>query len=151
MLAKAEAKYIRMASRKVRLVLDLIKGKSVEHAVFILENVNKRAADPVKRVVNSAFANLNHNRQDKFLAKDVIISDIRADEGPYLMRYRAATMGRATPVKHRTSMIKVELDKISGDVKNKKAEALSEKKNVSGNAVADKKTAAKPSKKSGKK
>jgi len=111
MLAKAEAKYVRVSARKVRLVLDLVKGRTVEEAVSILENVNKRAGQPVRKVIDSAFANLNFNKQEKFVAKDVVISNIRAEGGPYLMRYRAATMGRATPVRHRTAHILVELDK----------------------------------------
>jgi large subunit ribosomal protein L22 len=112
MIAKAEAKYIRMAPRKVRLVLDLVKGKTVEEAVYILDNVNKRASRPVKKVINSAFANVNQNKQEKILSKDVYISTIKADSGPYLMRYRAATMGRAAPIRHRMSHIYVEIDKI---------------------------------------
>lgn len=110
MQAKAEIKYIRVSPRKVRLVLDLVKGETVEKANFILGGVNKRAAVPVKKAINSAFANLNFNKQDKFVAKDVFISKIKADKGPVLMRYRAATMGRATPVRHKTAHIKVELE-----------------------------------------
>jgi large subunit ribosomal protein L22 len=112
MLAKAEAKYVRVSERKVRLVIDLIRGKTVEEAQFIMDNLNKRACVPVKKVLDSAFANVNHNRQDKFLSKDVFISGIRADGGPFLQRYRAATMGRATPIRHRTTHIYVELNKV---------------------------------------
>ena len=110
MLAKAEAKYIRMSPTKVRLVLDLVKGKTVEKANSILDNTNKRAARPIKKVVNSAFSNLNQGKKEKVLSKDVVISAAKADGGPFLQRYRAATMGRATPVRHRTSYIYVELD-----------------------------------------
>ena len=122
MLAKAEAKYIRLSPRKARLVLDLIKGKTVEQANYILDNVNKRAQKPIKKVLNSAFANANQNRTDKVLSKDAYISIIRADSGPYLMRYRAATMGRATPIRHRTSHIHVELEQVKEE-KPKKAAA----------------------------
>jgi large subunit ribosomal protein L22 len=120
MIAKAEAKYIRMSARKARLVVDLIKGKTVEEANFILDNVNKGASTPIKKVLGSAFANANHDRQEKFLSKDVFISSVRADGGPYFMRYRAATMGRATPIRHRTSHLYVELDKVSDKVIKKK-------------------------------
>lgn len=81
MLAKAEGKYIRIPSSKARLVLELIKGKTVEEANFILREVNKGACQPIKKVLGSAFANLNANRQDKFLEKEVIISKITADGG----------------------------------------------------------------------
>jgi len=113
MLAKAEVKYVRMSPRKIRLVIDLIKGKTVEEANSILDGVNKRASDPIKKVLGSAFANLNCNRQDKLISKDVLISAIRADGGPMLVRFRAATMGRATPIRHRTAHIYVELDRIA--------------------------------------
>lgn len=117
MLAKAKVKYVRISARKARLVIDLVKGKTVEQANYILDNVNKRARSPIKKVLNSAFANANHDRQEKLLSKDVFISDIKADGGPMLMRYRAATMGRATPVRHRTAHIYVEL----GELKSRKA------------------------------
>ncbi len=112
MLAKAEGKYIRIQSRKVRLVTDLVKGKTVEEAGYILNEINKSAAEPIAKVLNSAFANLNNNRQDKLLGNDVFISKITANEGPMLVRYRAATMGRASSIRHRTAHIYIELDKV---------------------------------------
>lgn len=114
MLAKAYGKYLRISPRKLGLVVDLIKGKTLEDAMAILDNINKRARFPLKKTINSAFANLNSVRSDKLLSKDVVITVLRAEGGPMLHRYRAATMGRATPVKHRTSHIYVELDKASG-------------------------------------
>ena len=120
MLAKAEAKYVRIASSKVRLVAELIKGKTVEEAEYILDNINKRAGRPLKKVVSSAFANLNFNKQVKVLSKDVIVSVVRSDEGPMLVRYRAATMGRATPVRHRTSHLYIELDTPAVKVQKKR-------------------------------
>ncbi|MFH1552731.1 MAG: 50S ribosomal protein L22 [Candidatus Omnitrophota bacterium] len=113
MLAKAETKYVRISARKTRLVIDLVKGKTVEEANSILDNVNKKACVPIKKTIGSAFANANHDRQEKFLSKDVFISAIRADGGPMLQRYRAATMGRATPIRHRTAHIYVELDAVA--------------------------------------
>ncbi|MDD3089423.1 MAG: 50S ribosomal protein L22, partial [Candidatus Omnitrophica bacterium] len=123
MLAKAYTKYIRMSARKVRLVIELVKGKNLEEAGAILDSVNKGAKEPIKKTINSAFSNLNCNRTDKLLAKDVVISELRAEGGPMLKRYRSASMGRATPIKHRTTHIYVELDgKVSsGGHKGKKA------------------------------
>jgi large subunit ribosomal protein L22 len=109
-----------MSARKARLVVDLIDGKTVEEANFILDNVNKKAAVSLKKALNSAFANANQNKQDKLLAKDMSISGIRVDDGPMLKRYRAATMGRATPIRHRTSHIYLELDKIAAKTGAKK-------------------------------
>ena len=129
MIAKAEGKYIRVSASKVRLVLDLLKGKTVEQAHFILDNVNKGAAIPVRKVLVSAFSNANNNRQEKFLSKDLYICGLRADVGPMLVRYRAATMGRATPVRHRTAHIRVELDQIkqSEPKKNKRVKSKDKK------------------------
>ncbi len=134
MLSKAEAKYVRISARKVRLVLDLVKGKTVEDAVAILDNVNKRAAGLVRKVVNSAFANANHERQEKLLSKDVIISGIRANGGPMLKRFRAATMGRASAIRHRTAHIRVELDEAPDKkvVKRDKKVATQNKKVATG-------------------
>ncbi|MFH1797845.1 MAG: 50S ribosomal protein L22 [Candidatus Omnitrophota bacterium] len=111
MLAIAEAKYIKAPASKTRLVLRLIKGKTVEEANSILNSVNKSACLYIKKVLNSAFSNANFNRQDKLLAKDVIISQIKADEGPMFKRFRAATMGRAAAIRHRTVHISVELER----------------------------------------
>ena len=124
MISKAEAKYVRVSARKTRLVLDLLKGKTVEEAIFILDNANKGASASIKKLINSAFANANQARQEKLLSKDVVISGIRADGGPMLRRYRAATMGRATPIRHRTAHIYVELDEVKQkETKKKKKEA----------------------------
>ncbi|MFH1846411.1 MAG: 50S ribosomal protein L22 [Candidatus Omnitrophota bacterium] len=120
MLAKAEAKYLRMSARKAGLVLELINGKTVEQAVAILDNVAKRACGPIKKVLKSAFANANNGKQDKFLEKDLIISKITADGGPMLRRYRAATMGRASIIRHRTTHLHVELDQKVNKVFQKK-------------------------------
>lgn len=111
MLAKAKLKYERISARKVRLVCDLIRGKTVEQASFILDNVNKRASGPLHKVLDSAVANANYNRQEKILLKDLVISAISANEGPMFKRYRAATMGRAATIRHRTAHIVIELDR----------------------------------------
>ena len=112
MIAKAEAKYVRMSPRKAGLVVDLIKGKTVEEANFILDNVNKGTVVPIKKVLGSAFANANFNRQEKFLSKELYISKLLANGGPMLVRYRAATMGRATSIRHRTTHLHVELETV---------------------------------------
>ncbi len=119
MLSKAQAKYIRVAPRKARLVIDLIKGKSVEDAEFVLENANKGAARPILKVLRSAFANANNEREEKLIAKNVIVSKIKIDGGPTMRRFRAATMGRAAIIRHRTSHIYVELDHAKEKMKSK--------------------------------
>ena len=119
MISKAKAKYIRTSPTKARLVIDLIKGKTVDEANAILDTVNKGASSSIKKVLNSAFSNANFNKQEKYLSKDVIISQIKVDGGPMLMRYRAATMGRATPIRHRTAHIYLELEVTRGKLQKK--------------------------------
>ncbi len=114
MLAKAYTKYVRISPRKAGLVVELVKGKNLEEALAILDHVNKKAGFSIKKTIDSAFANLNSRRSDKLLAKDVIISSLIAQSGPTLHRYRAASMGRATAIKHRMTHIYVELDKAAG-------------------------------------
>ena len=128
MIAKAEAKYVRMSPRKAGLVLDLLRGKTVEEANFILDNVNKGAAVPVKKVLSSAFSNANFNRQEKFLMKDLIVSQFSANVGPMLVRFRAATMGRATSVRHRTTHLKVELEAVVPKIEKTKKRSVRDKK-----------------------
>lgn len=111
MISSAKVKHVRISARKTRLVVELIKGKTVEEANFILDNVNKRAGGVIKKVLNSAFANANQDKQEKLLSKDLFVSSIKVDGGPMFKRYRAATMGRATLIRHRTSHIYVQLDK----------------------------------------
>ncbi|MFH1304995.1 MAG: 50S ribosomal protein L22 [Candidatus Omnitrophota bacterium] len=124
MIAKAEAKYVRISTRKTRLVVDLVRGKTVEVARAILDNTPKSASVPIKKVLDSAFANANFKRQEKLFAKDVMISTIMADGAYMLKRFRAATMGRAAPIRHRTTHIRIELDKaVVSANKNKKVKS----------------------------
>ncbi|MBF0215390.1 MAG: 50S ribosomal protein L22 [Candidatus Omnitrophica bacterium] len=129
----AKAKWVRISWRKVGLVLALIKGKTVDKANAILEATNKRATVPVRKVIMSAFANINHDRQEKLLEKEVVVKTIKADDGPMLKRYRAATMGRATPIRHRTAHISVQLEaveKIEKTEKNEKTEKADKAENT---------------------
>jgi len=119
MISKAVAKYVRISASKSRLVSDLIKGKTVEEANSILKNINKRAGEPILKVISSAFANANNSLSEKLLSKEVFISGIRINCGPMLKRFRAATMGRAAAIRHRTAHIYIELDK-KNETKNRK-------------------------------
>ena len=104
---KAVAKYVRIAPRKARLVADEVRGKSYPEAVSILRFTNKRAAQIVGGVVQSAAANAEHNSDAD--PDELFIREIRVDEGPTIKRYRARAMGRATMIRKRTSHISVEL------------------------------------------
>ena len=108
---RAVAKYIRISPFKVRVVLDLIRGKSVDEAVAILENVSKAGAEPVKQVVMSAAANAEHNLQMN--PSDLKVAEAYADQGPTLKRMTPMSKGRGYRILKRTSHITVILDAMS--------------------------------------
>ena len=113
MQAKAIAKYVRMSPRKVRLVVDLIRGQSVNEAYATLQYSKKAAADPVGKTLRSAVANAQYKAQDEGNVLDVDdlwVREAYVDEGPMLKRWRAAAMGRAAPRRRRMSHITVVVD-----------------------------------------
>ena len=113
MEARAIARHVRMSPRKVRLVVDQIRGKSVNEAYQILQFSPKAAAEPISKTLRSAVANAQYKAQDSGSVLDVddlVVSAAYVDEGPTLRRYRAAAMGRAAPIRKRTSHITVAVD-----------------------------------------
>lgn len=107
MEVKAQARFIRIAPRKARVVMDLIRGKDVEEALSILRFTPKRASGIIEKVVNSAIANAEHNYE--LNRDDLYIDQGYVDEGPTLRRFRPRAMGRATRIDKRTSHITVVL------------------------------------------
>ncbi len=105
---RATAKYVRISPFKVRIVLDIIKGKPVTEAVAILENTPKAASEPLLKLVNSAIANAENNMN--LARNDLFIAECYADEGPTLKRIQAESKGRAYRINKRTSHITVVLD-----------------------------------------
>ena len=103
--AKAVARTVRIAPRKVRLVVDLIRGKQVGEAVAILRHTPKAASPVVEKVLKSAVANAEHNYE--LDVNNLYISEIYVDEGPTLKRYRPRAQGRASAINKRTSHITV--------------------------------------------
>ena len=113
MQARAIAKYVRMSPRKVRLVVDLIRGRSVNEAYATLQFSKKAAADPVGKTLRSAVANAQYKAQDEgdvLDVDDLFVREAYVDEGPMLKRWRAAAMGRAAPRRRRQSHITVVVD-----------------------------------------
>lgn len=103
--AKAVAKYIRISPRKVRQVIDIIRGKDVQEALAILKFTPKRASVPVAKVVKSAAANAEHNYE---MNKDnLYVAACYVDQGPTLKRWQPRAQGRADVLRHRTSHITV--------------------------------------------
>ena len=108
MEVKATAKFIRRSPQKVRLVIDAVRGKSVDEAVAILRFLPNAAAREVLSVVKSAAANAENNYQ--MAPEDLVITRIYADEGPTFKRFRARARGMASPILKRTSHITVYVD-----------------------------------------
>lgn len=105
---KAVAKHVRISPYKVRIVLDIIRGKGYREAVAILENTPKSASEPVKKVLMSAAANAENNLG---LSKDnLYVAACFADQGPTLKRVMPRAQGRAFRILKRTSHITVVLD-----------------------------------------
>ncbi len=105
MRVRAQAKYIRQSPYKVRRVLDLVRGLPVEEARDVLALTERRAADPVTKVLESAVANAEHNFA--LDADELFVAEAYADEGPTLKRWRPRARGRATRIRKRTSHITV--------------------------------------------
>ena len=105
METKAVEKYIRISSRKIRYVVDLIKSKSIEDAIDILSLTTKAAATVVKKAIQSAAANAAENHKMK--EEDLFISRILVNQGPTLKRFRPRARGRATKIRKRTSHLSV--------------------------------------------
>ncbi len=107
MEARAVARYVRISPRKVRLVLDLIRGKDVNQALSILRFTPKAASPKIEKVLKSAIANAEHNFEMD--PENLYVAKAFADEGPTLKRFRPRAMGRATMIRKRTSHITIVL------------------------------------------
>jgi large subunit ribosomal protein L22 len=103
--AKAIVKYVRISPRKVRQVVDLIRGKKVNEALAILRYTPKRASEVVTKVVKSAAANAENNLQ---MEKDeLFVTSCFVDQGPTLKRFKPRAQGRADIMRKRTSHITI--------------------------------------------
>ena len=115
MAVLAVAKGVRMSPRKVAVVAALVRGRSVEDALTILEHTPRRSALPVIKVIQSAKANADHNHGLKPGTLQII--EISVTHGPSLKRYRPAAHGRALPFQRRSSHIRVVVDGEKREVK----------------------------------
>ena len=114
MEAKAIARYIRQSPRKMRLVADLIRGQNVNDAYAILKFNQQKAARPIEKLLRSAVANAMYKADEQGERMDVdelYIKKATVDEGPTFKRWRARAMGRASPIRKRTSHVTVIVDR----------------------------------------
>ncbi len=128
----ASLRYLRMAPRKVRLVIDAVRGLPVMAADTRLTFMKQGAVEPVQKLLRSAIANAEHNFHLK--KEDLIIKTITADGGPTLKRSRPRARGSAAPIRKRTTHIMIVLG-----MKNAKATKVAA--DATTPAVADKKPA----------
>jgi large subunit ribosomal protein L22 len=103
----AQARYVRCAPRKARLVIDHIRGKPVDQAIAILQHTPRAASRDVLKLLNSAIANAENNHE--LVADDLKVGRAVVDEGPTLKRYRPRALGRATRIRKRTSHMSITL------------------------------------------
>ncbi len=110
--ARATAKHVRGSPSKARLVIDLIRGKRAAEAISILQNTNKRVSKTLEKVLRSAIANAQQKAIEeakRIDEDDLIVSKAYADGGPTMKRIRAAPMGRAFRIVHRTSHLTIQV------------------------------------------
>ena len=104
----ATAKYVRVAPRKAKIVVDLIRGKQVDQALAILMYTPKSAAPVVEKLLNSAIANAENNLEmDR---SGLYVAECYANQGPTMKRIKPRAQGRAYRILHRTSHITIVLD-----------------------------------------
>lgn len=106
MVARAEARYIRVSAQKARLVVDLIRGMNAGQAVTVLRSTNKRVAPTVEKVLKSAIANAQ-NRSENVDVDKLYVSEAHVNEGPRMKRIRPAPMGRAFRYQRRSAHIAI--------------------------------------------
>jgi len=110
MEVKVKAKFIKMSPRKIRLVVNVIRGMEINKALNQLQFIRKWAAKPEMKLVNSAIADAENNFK---LSKDnLYIKEVRVDEGPTIHRWMPKAHGRATPIRKRSSHIILTLSEI---------------------------------------
>ncbi|MGD2050988.1 MAG: 50S ribosomal protein L22 [Acidimicrobiia bacterium] len=116
MRTHAQARYIRQSPYKVRRVLDLVRGLPVAEARSVLDFTNRRSAPAIRKVLDSAVANAEHNLA--LDADELVVVEAHADEGPTLKRWRPRARGRATRIRKRTSHITIVVADENDDEEN---------------------------------
>ena len=106
MEAKASATFVRIAPRKVQIVLDLIRGEDAEKAMAILKHTPKAACEVLEKVLKSAMANAEVNNMD---TSKLYVAECFVNQGPTLKRIRPRAQGRAYIIRKRTSHITIVL------------------------------------------
>jgi ribosomal protein L22 len=106
-VVRAHARYVRTSARKARMVCGHLRGKSVQEARAILAFTPREVARDWSKLLESAVANAESNHE--LLEDDLVVREAYADEGPTIKRFRPRAMGRATPIRKRTSHLTIAL------------------------------------------
>jgi len=146
---KAQLRFLRISPQKVRLVVGLIRGLSIDKALDQLKFSGKQAALPVKKLLESAIANAKHN--DNAKEETLKIETVFVNEGSTLRRWMPRAMGRATPLRKRSSHITIILSGEAEETKKETKKEETETKEEVKKEVTAKKTEKKEIKKSVKK
>ncbi len=113
MEAKAKGMHMRISARKMRLVVDLIRGQNVENALMILQSTRKKASPMVEKLLRSAVANAlyvgeeEEEQGSRVNVDDLFITKAFVDGGPMMKRFRPRSMGRANRIRKRTSHLTI--------------------------------------------
>tara|TARA_Y100000996_G_scaffold403493_1_gene376512 strand:- start:436 stop:780 length:345 start_codon:yes stop_codon:yes gene_type:complete len=107
-------KYIKQSPKKIRFVLNDIRGSKVNAALNKLDKLNKKAAFSIAKAIRSGLSNLSNNN-DNINENDFYIYEAFVDQGPVMKRFRPAAMGRATPILKRSSHLTLTLKKDSSN------------------------------------
>lgn len=121
-IAKATLSNLRQSPRKVRVVADLVRGKKVADAILSMQFTEKRASDPIKKLIESALANA---KAQSMPIEHLVVKTVEVNSGKTLYRRMPAARGSAHPIRKRTSMISITL--AEGEVKAKKVKVAVEK------------------------
>jgi large subunit ribosomal protein L22 len=105
----AKARYINFSPYKLRPIVDVVRGKDAQYALNWLSTVAVKRVDPITKTVASAVANAKHSSTD-LQASDLMIKDIRVDQGPILKYFKPGAMGRSNIQRKRFSHISVTLE-----------------------------------------
>ncbi len=147
MEARAINRYVGSSPRKMRIVVDLIRGKSVEEALNILHFLSKHAARPAEKVLRSAISNLqNKDEAGRVDVGTIYVKEVFVDGGPMMKRISPAPMGRAFRIRKRSNHITIVVAQREAKkkVESRKTVPAKDKEAVPSEAIEAKKAAAKP-------
>lgn len=111
MQVSAKSKYLRVSPYKLRPIVDVIRGKSLDQSLAYLKTHMTKRVKPIVKVLESAFANARDLGENSVSAQDLVVKEVCVDQGPVLKYYKPAAMGRAATQRKRLSQITVVLEK----------------------------------------